>query len=127
VRDPGQRLGVEQQHAAGEPLAKADVVLVEQPAQDGEALLVLKRWSLREVVGPIDVQRAGDVGALQPGDEQPGASAGARAVGDPGVEQVLAQVAQLELLGVKPAGEPDRLEVADVDRVARVAVGLSSL
>jgi hypothetical protein len=32
LRDPGQRLGVEQQHAAGEPLAQADVVVVEQPA-----------------------------------------------------------------------------------------------
>jgi hypothetical protein len=55
------------------------------------------------------VQRAGDVGALQPGGEQPGAAADARAVGDPGVEQVLMQVAQLELLGVQPAGEVDRL------------------
>jgi hypothetical protein len=32
LRDPGQWLGVEQQHAAGEPLAQADIVVVEQPA-----------------------------------------------------------------------------------------------
>src|SRR5215207_10549461 len=75
-----------------------------------------QRWSLREVVGPVDMQRAGDVGALQPGDEQPDAAADARAVGDPGVEQVLAQVAKLELLGVQPTGELDRL----ADQRARV-------
>ena len=62
------------------------------------------------------MQRPGDVGALQPGDEQAGAAADARAVGDPGVEQVLAQVGQLELLGVQPAGELDRL----FDQRARV-------
>ncbi len=62
------------------------------------------------------MQRAGDVGALQPGGEQPGAAADARAVGDPGVEQVLAQVAQLELLGVQPAGGLDRL----ADQLARI-------
>jgi hypothetical protein len=69
LRDPGQWLGVEQQHAAGESLAQAELVVVEQPTQNGEALLILQRWSPREVISPIDMQRAGDVGALQPGGE----------------------------------------------------------
>jgi hypothetical protein len=47
------------------------------------------------------MQRAGDVGTLQPGNEHLGAAADARAVGDPGVAQVLAQVAQLQLVGVQ--------------------------
>jgi hypothetical protein len=41
LRDPGQWLGVEQQHAAGESLAQAELVVVEQPTQHGEALLNL--------------------------------------------------------------------------------------
>ncbi len=71
-------------------------MIVQQPAQEDEALLVAQRGSLREVVGPLDMQRAGDTCAVQPGGEQAGAAADARAISDPGVEQVLAQVAQLE-------------------------------
>jgi hypothetical protein len=43
LRDPGQRLGVEQQHAAGEPLAQADVVVVELASlriQEGRLTIV---------------------------------------------------------------------------------------
>jgi hypothetical protein len=93
-----QRLGVEQQQQAGEAVARVDVAVVQQATHDGEPLLVVERRWVGTARVPGDVEFVADPGARQPAQEHSHAAAGARAGGDPRVDEVLAQVAKLELL-----------------------------
>jgi hypothetical protein len=107
--DAGQRLAEQQHERAGEPQAWVERVGGDQAPQRGQALRVIDRGPLRVGGGPADLEAAADGAAVEPGDEAVDGVAGAGAVGQPALEQVLAQVGERQVAGVQPGGEQDGL------------------
>jgi hypothetical protein len=80
---------VEQQHAAGEPVAKIDLAIVQEPAQDREPLRIAKRCTGRQPIVPSDLEMADHARALQPLQKRSDPPSIHRAAGDPLVDEVL--------------------------------------
>jgi hypothetical protein len=106
--DAGDALAVEQDQAARDAGGQLERVVVEQRAGLAQAGGVIDRGAGGLRRRPLDVQGGEQVGVVGPVEEVACGQRSARRVGDPLVEQRLAQLLEREALVLEPGGEPDR-------------------